>query len=532
MKGSDIPLDLRPKLETRDAGPAFLLDIVNDRDSTPTPAARAAREGLTAMTAGWRPPSNNPPDLVGRTCPCPPPEWHLQRLFELAGRQERPGVGADHARRRYHARWLGHLLMPDHTGFRPLVTILIPVYNRAALTAEAVESCLAQTWRPLEILVVDDGSDDDLAGALARFGDAVRVVRQANGGVSSARNAGIRLARGDFVHFLDSDNLLMPMAVARKVDGFARFPDAELCYSLAEIEGDRQPDLPRTAPPSGAADCPTVSLLLAGSTRFPFYVSCVMLPRFTLLETGGFEEDLRRGEDTRFWTKLALRDSKVIGLDARLTVRRLSNSSLSGTPLPPLLQLVIRSRTLADLLGTPRAWVLAARYVPGLLNTLLRDELHHPVGQPHDGMSPLLAAIRALGDGESREGMSPLPLLAHMRHLIPRGPGLVAVAGRELAQLRSAVDTAVRGAAPMTRGDIAFWARAAISRTGKRRLSSFCAHAEGLLEKDGALLPVIDELLRGAPGIPHKRAIRSYLRLRRWRVPGQLALRLALRTAR
>jgi hypothetical protein len=518
-------MELRPKIERRDAGLAFLLDIVNDEGAAQAPPTHEARDQLTAMSALWRAPPDNPPDLFGRKPPCLPPEWHLRRLLDLVDRQEPPDADVDRARRLYHARWLGHLLVPQQVEFRPRVTVLIPVYNRAALTAEAVKSCLAQSWRPLEILVVDDGSDDDLAGALAPFGDSVRVVRQANGGVSRARNLGIRLAKGDFVHFLDSDNRLLPPAVARKIDGFARFPDAELCYSLAEIEGERLPAVPRTVRPTGSADCPTMSMLTHTSTRYPFYISCVMLPRFTLLETGGFEEDLRRGEDTRFWTRLALRDTKVIGLDAKLTIRRLSKSSLSGTPLPPSLQLVIRSRTIADLLGAPRAWVLAGRYVPGLLKTLLQDEFRHPSGRTHDGISPLLAAIRALGNGASREGMSPLPLLAHIRHLIP------AAAGRELAELRSAVDAAVRGAAPLAKADVAFWATAALSRTEKCRLNSFCTHAGALLEEDVALLPAVDEVLRGAPAIPRKRAIRSYARLRRWRLPPRLARWLALRQA-
>jgi hypothetical protein len=523
MRVSDTPT--RPHREERGAGPAFLLDLVNDEPSAHTLPTQQARDQLTAMSALWRATSDSPPDLVGRKSPCPPPEWHLRRLFELVDRQDVPGADIDRARRRYHARWLGHLLMPEQIEFRPRVTILVPVYNRAALAAEAVRSCLAQSWRPLEILVVDDGSDDDLAGALAPFGNAVRVVRQANGGVSRARNAGVRSATGDFVHFLDSDNRLLPPAVARKIDGFARFPDAELCYSLAEIEGERLPAVPRTARPTGSADCPTVSLLTPSSMRYSFYISCVMLPRFTLLEAGGFEEDLRRGEDTRFWTRLALRDTRVIGLDAKLTVRRLSKSSLSGTPLPPSLQLVIGSRTMADLLSTPRAWMLAALYVPALLNTLLQKELRDPTSQTHEAMLPLLAAIRALGDGNSREGMSPLPLLAHMRHVIP------AVAGCELAELRSAVDAAARGAAPLARRDVSFWAGAALSHAEKRRLNSFCAHAEGLLETDGALLPAIDEVLRGAPAIPRKRAVRSYVRLRRWRLPPRLARWLALRPA-
>jgi hypothetical protein len=534
MTDLDTPLLSRPKGESPpDPGLSVLRAIVGGQGRSTTGPASAARDRLTAMAAAWRPAQDNPPDLFGRKCHLPAPEWHLRRLLELVDVPEQSESEAVLARRLYHARWLGHLLLQDQAEFRPHVTILIPVYNRATMAVEAVESCLAQTWKPLEILVVDDGSIDDLAGALARFGDAVRVVRQPNGGVASARNTGIRQARGDFIHFLDSDNLLRPTAVARKVDGFACFPDAELCYSLAEIDGERTLDLPQIVPPNGTADCPTVSML-ESNIRYPFYVSCVMLPRFTLLATGGFEEDLRRGEDTRFWIKLALRDTKVIGLDAKLTIRRVSASTLSAPPMPRSLHLLIRARTIADLLGTPRAWTLAARYFPGLLHILLQDNDEAACPSTQEGGIPtLLIAIAALAAGHGCEGSSPLPILAHLRHLArraldpdPRGDGAALI-----KQICAALDAAARTAAPLTRPEVSFWAQTAFSRRSSRRLNTYFSHAETLLRQDGSLLAAIDELLRGAPTLPRSRTIDDYIRLRRPAMPRRIALWLALRKA-
>ena len=536
MTSLEVRMERAPSLgEPCDPGLSFLLDIVRAEHSKDAALTDAIRDHLSALTAAWAQPSESPPDLVGRKSPCSPPEWHLQRFIELLDAPAPPDRDVDRARRRYHARWLGRLLAPERAEFRPSVTILIPVYNRVSMAVEAVESCLAQNWRPLDILVIDDGSTDDLAGAMMRFGDAVRVVRQANGGVSSARNAGIRLANGDFIHFLDSDNLLAPAAVARKLDGFARFPDAELCYSLAKVEGERHPDVPQILPPDGSANCPT-TCLLASHGRYPFYISCVMLPRYTLLSTGGFEEDLRRGEDTRFWVKLAMRDTKVIGLDAQLTTRRLSRSTLSGVPMAPALQLVVQSRTIADLLGGLRGWPSAARRAPALLRILLQDGASlHATDLPHGGMSPLLAAIGRLGSGERHDGMSPLPLLAHLRHLIARAtqpnPGIERETPVLLAQLGSVVDEAVQGAAPLSRLDVPFWATAQLARDGKRRVNSYFDHADLFLQDHGSALPLIDELLRSAPAIPPKHAIETYLTLRRWRQPRRIALWLALRKA-
>jgi glycosyltransferase involved in cell wall biosynthesis len=99
----------------------------------------------------------------------------------------------------------------------PRVSIVIPTYNRAWTLAEAIDSVLGQTFASFEIIVVDDGSTDGTARLLQRYGSAVRVLRQINQGVSAARNAGIRSARGELIALLDSDDLWRPEKLARQV---------------------------------------------------------------------------------------------------------------------------------------------------------------------------------------------------------------------------------------------------------------------------------------------------------------------------
>src|SRR5215212_11526906 len=99
----------------------------------------------------------------------------------------------------------------------PLVSVVIPTYNRRRLVVEAVESALAQTYRPLEILVVDDGSTDGTEAELHRFGSAVRYLKQPNQGAAAARNRGIRAATGELVAFLDSDDLWAPAKIEKQV---------------------------------------------------------------------------------------------------------------------------------------------------------------------------------------------------------------------------------------------------------------------------------------------------------------------------
>lgn len=103
---------------------------------------------------------------------------------------------------------------------RALVSTIIPVRNRAALLTEAVNSVLAQTYRPIEILIIDDSIDatKDVARAFAAaHPGTITVLAQDGRGIGAARNIGLRAATGEFVQFLDSDDLLMPDKFARQV---------------------------------------------------------------------------------------------------------------------------------------------------------------------------------------------------------------------------------------------------------------------------------------------------------------------------
>ena len=118
--------------------------------------------------------------------------------------------------------------MADH----PLVSVIIPTYNRATLVVEAVASALAQTYRDFEVLVVDDGSTDGTLKALAPFLGEVKLLRLSRRrGVSAARNLGIRAARSRWLAFLDSDDLWLPEKLARQMAFLAQRPGFLLCQT-------------------------------------------------------------------------------------------------------------------------------------------------------------------------------------------------------------------------------------------------------------------------------------------------------------
>lgn len=136
---------------------------------------------------------------------------------------------------------------------QPLVSIIIPTYNREKLVIEAVEACLTQTYQPIEIIIIDDGSKDNTEAVVQRrlrtdWSDAnVRYFRQENGGSCSARNHGLSLATGKYLQFLDSDDFLFPGKISRHVAELEKPENeaAEFCYSLgrmvSQADGFSQP---------------------------------------------------------------------------------------------------------------------------------------------------------------------------------------------------------------------------------------------------------------------------------------------------
>ena len=509
-------------MSPRDAALAALLDLA-DRDlDLPGDAVQT----LAGWSDSWAA-EPAPADLVARPCPVPAARWHLDALRTLGN------APALRLRRAYHARMLGHLLAPQHDGLRPLVTVLIPVYNRAAMVTEAVESCLAQDWRPLEILVVDDGSTDDPTAALQRFGEIVRVLRKPNGGVSSARNAGIAAARGDFIHFLDSDNLLLPETVGAKISAFAAVSDAELCGSAAQARGYRPGKSMLRRAPTGSAMCVTTDLLRAAIHHCPLFVSTIMIARWAALAAGPFEEDLRYHEDARYWIALGLRRTKAIGLRSRLTIRRSSPGGLSdnaerGDPVGT----IVRLRGLRDLLRDPFGWIHAGPMFARLLRTSDWSG-SGASGDPRVGvaMRAVLAAVDDLIRLRQCDGLSILPLIAGLRHALWRaidgGMRYDDSDGAMLVALAKRLDAAGHAAAPLSRRDIAHWRQPCSTAQVAHRLYVWARFAHDTRD-DPRALATFDWFMRRSWRIPHKRGLRRLLAWQRLSGSTWLARHLAL----
>jgi len=204
----------------------------------------------------------------------------------------------------------------------PRVSTVIPTYNRAALVCRAVESALAQDAPPDEIIVVDDGSTDGTADALARFGDRVRCVRQANAGVAAARNRGVRAATGEWVAFLDDDDVWLPGHLARVRRAIAATDGAAALYfSDARLGDDDTLWAQARFAPRGEHELRADAEGWALAPRQPLMTPAVVISRAAYLGCGGQDEALPCREDTHLFLKLGLTLPlcAVAGAGARVT---------------------------------------------------------------------------------------------------------------------------------------------------------------------------------------------------------------------
>lgn len=183
------------------------------------------------------------------------------------------------------------------------MSAVIPTYNRAQYIPETIESVLGQTYENIEILVIDDGSTDDTASVVRHFGSRVRYVWQKNGERGVARNHGLRLANGEFISFLDSDDLWVPRKVEAGVDFLRSNRNVGLVYGDAMVidaEG-RGTRIIRARGPSGQV---TGKLLEDNFVIMPTHLARTSLLR----EIGGFrgQREIAGSEDWEAWVRLSL----------------------------------------------------------------------------------------------------------------------------------------------------------------------------------------------------------------------------------
>ena len=192
-----------------------------------------------------------------------------------------------------------------------MISVVIPLYNKESCIRKTIDSILSQSFRDFEIVIVDDGSSDGSAKIVSSIpDDRIRLITKVNGGPSSARNRGIEEAKGDYVAFIDADDIWSPDYLKEMVDLMADFPDAVIWgfnYSMIQ---------------DGQVKNSTVEEYRGYVSErwdyFPFFFSSssTCCRRSTLIELGGFDERMVYGEDIDMWFRLLLRGEGV--LDTRV----------------------------------------------------------------------------------------------------------------------------------------------------------------------------------------------------------------------
>ena len=209
-------------------------------------------------------------------------------------------------------------------GPTPTFSVLIPAYEAAGTIGEAIDSLLRQTVAPVEIIVCDDGSADDLTGALARFGDRVALIAGEHRGVAAARNRLLDAATGQFVVPLDADDVYAPTRLERLGDLARARPDLDLLSTDATFV--------RQGHPTGRFNEGTQFAVENQAEAFldRCYVICPAMRRDRLLAIGGYDDSLRTAEDWDVCLRLVL-DGATAGLvDEPLMEYRLGTGSVTA----------------------------------------------------------------------------------------------------------------------------------------------------------------------------------------------------------
>jgi len=257
---------------------------------------------------------------------------------------------------------------------RPLVTVIIPAYNAAATIARALDSALAQTYGPIEVIVVDDCSQDATGEIVSAYRDKrIRLLcLPRNQGGSGAMNAGIAVARGEYIAFLDADDEWLPTKLAKQVPVLRDNPRATM-VNCACRGGDQSGYVAHdwVTPPPGLGKGDLWRGLLAAT-----YIAkpCVVARASALREVGPFDASLRVGEDQDMWIRLAMAGEVEFVPDV-LTVMHDTPGSLTK---------VYAARTDRYVLPMVR------RHIERRRHDLSKDEIRHILGVRYTSVGRIL----------------------------------------------------------------------------------------------------------------------------------------------
>lgn len=228
----------------------------------------------------------------------------------------------------------------------PQVSVVIPTYNNAAYLPQTIASALAQEHASHEVVVVDDGSTDETQDVLAPYRDRIRVVRQENAGVSAARNHGLRLARGEYIVFLDGDDLLLPGKLRTQVALLEERADVGYVHSGWHRIDENGQHLGTVEPWHTAPELSLENWLI----RKPVFMGAMLIRRDWIERGGGFDVSLPQGEDLKLFFQMVLLGCQGAWVRQPTVCYRQHGSSLTRNRLQ---MLRCSNRVVADFFAQP-----------------------------------------------------------------------------------------------------------------------------------------------------------------------------------
>lgn len=208
----------------------------------------------------------------------------------------------------------------------PLISVIMPVFNREKIIAESVESILEQTYRNIELIIVDDGSTDSTLNIVKKLSEKdsrIQILKQKNCGPASARNNAIHRAKGDYIAIADSDDISLPTRISKQISVMQENEDIVVCGS-GFIEIDEFGNQIKAV--EVALDSNAINLDMY--VRCPFGHSTCMMRADVLKKVGGYHE-LKFAEDYELWTRLK-DEGRLFNLSDRLCLYRVHSDSVTN----------------------------------------------------------------------------------------------------------------------------------------------------------------------------------------------------------
>jgi glycosyltransferase involved in cell wall biosynthesis len=203
-------------------------------------------------------------------------------------------------------------------GNKTLISVIIPVYNCERYLTEAIESVLAQTYRPIEIIVIDDGSTDDSAQVAKRFFSSVQCVHQPHSGLGAARNCGTGLAKGDYLAFLDADDIWVEDKLTLQMTVFKSNPRVDFVFG--HVQQFISPELDESY--KNKIYCP--------AEKMPgFFASAMLIKRESFVRVGAFETNWQIGEFINWYIRAKEKGLTSFMLHEVVLSRRLHTDNMS-----------------------------------------------------------------------------------------------------------------------------------------------------------------------------------------------------------